>query len=527
MRRKMTRASWGLTPKSSPRALRTEHLKELETWVGGQFAAHSDLRSAMLTVAQYWADEADDAVHATIVFSERETPLWPHLCEWEVEDAEGAVAATNERCTSCGDLGWPPFDDNGDAITAFQSCCREDASQESTMAEAYLPYAIMRRGKDGAIETEIVGGPLRAWLDDDASTRRSTPSTEHDAQTAALFDLVYAAPNDDTPRVVLADHLLGKSDPLGEYVSLALTRKEVALDKDVLDRMSILELENVTRWLGPLADVAPPERAELARGFVRTVAVHLADDAIADRVAEAPEWGTVERLWFLPQSRQRLSPTMRALRSVGPLDAAGVRQLARVDGTLPLERLYVIAENDAMLHELATLELSSLRRLGIGGFPGGVGMGTQEIRNPFTGQMTTIPTRMPSRVLHGPSAFEPLMRAAFWSRLEELVVMSVDPSIITASVQLPESQRPRALTFIGVAPTQEPAGFRLRVSGASAIADMPSVGSETSFAALGAMIAALPASVKSVSFAATRWFAPTEEDLEALSRSAQRAIARA
>ena len=525
MRRKMTRASWGIAPKESPRQLRTEHLTELESYVKEQLALHPEIRSAMLTVAQYWADEADDAVHATVVFSTRETPFWPHRCSWEEEDEDGGpTLSPADQCSSCGDYGWPPFDENGDAIPAFQSCCREDASQESAVAEAYLPYAVVRRGKNDTLETEIVGGPIRAWLDE-VPSRGPTPSKSHDPQTAALFDLVYENPDDDTPRVVLADHLLQRGDPLGEYVSLALTRKEVALEREVLDRMSVLELENLPRWLGPLADVAPPERAELSRGFVRTVGVHLPDDATADRVAAAREWGTVERLWFLPQSVQRLSPTMRALRSVGPLDGLGVKQLARVASKLPLERVYVLAQATAVLDELASLELPRLRRLGIAGAPAGLGSTSRLARNPFTGQMVTLSDTRPGHALLGPSVLEPLMRASFWPRLEELVVMSIEPTVVSAWVEHPAPMRPKALTFVGVAPTHEPAGFRLRVAGDSAIVDVPAIGSETTFADIAQMVAALPRSMK-VSFASTRWLAPTDEDIGALATASNREIAR-
>ncbi len=528
MRRKMTRASWGIAPKESPRQLRTEHLAKFEAYVKEQVALHPEIRSAMLTVAQYWADEADDAVHATVVFSMRETPFWPHRCSWEEDEDDaggGPTLSPADLCSSCGDYGWPPFDENGDAITAFQSCCREDGSQDSAVAEAYLPYAVVRRGKDDTLETEIVGGPIRAWLDE-VPSRGPTPSkAKHDPQTAALFDLVYEDPDDDTPRVVLADHLLQRGDPLGEYVSLALTRKEVALEKDVLDRMSVLELENLPRWLGPLADVAPPERAELSRGFVRTVGVHLPDDAMADRVAAAREWGTVERLWFLPQSVQRLSPTMRALRSVGPIDGVGVKQLAGVASKLPLERVYVLAETAALLEELASLELPRLRRLGIAGAPAGLGSTSRAARNPFTGQMVTLTDTRTGRALLGPSVLEPLMRASFWPRLEELVVMSIEPSVVSEWVDRPASMRPKALTFVGAAPTHEPAGFRLRVADDAAIVDVPAIGSETTFADIAQMVSALPRSMK-VSFASTRGFAPTDEDIGALATASHREIAR-
>lgn len=56
------------------------------------------------------------------------------------------------------------WNDNGEVIPAFAAFCREGAHQEMSIAEAYAPYAILRRcGDDIAIE--IVGQMLRPWLD--------------------------------------------------------------------------------------------------------------------------------------------------------------------------------------------------------------------------------------------------------------------------------------------------------------------------------------------------------------------------
>ncbi len=42
--------------------------------------------------------------------------------------------------------------------------------------------------------------------------------------TRALFAEVYARPDDDAPRLVLADHLLELGDPRGEFLALQLAK---------------------------------------------------------------------------------------------------------------------------------------------------------------------------------------------------------------------------------------------------------------------------------------------------------------
>src|SRR5262249_7590633 len=57
------------------------------------------------------------------------------------------------------------------------------------------------------------------------------------------------------------------------------------------------------------------------------------------------------------------------------------------------------------------------------------------------------------------------------------------------------------------------------------VVDLPAIGSETTLVDVAAMIAALPPAIVHVSFAATRWFTPTPDDLEALGRVSKRTIA--
>ena len=151
--------------------------------VAKKFATHPLLQSATMFVAQYWCDEAYDAVHIELAYSLAADPDIPkytkrrserefeddfdeHL-EWLMEGAEGAAA-----------LKWDPaihgqlwegeypasWDDNGEIISYFAAFTKENGSQEETFAENYLPYAIFRR--DGKhVKSEVVGEMVRPHLD--------------------------------------------------------------------------------------------------------------------------------------------------------------------------------------------------------------------------------------------------------------------------------------------------------------------------------------------------------------------------
>ncbi|MEQ1736993.1 MAG: hypothetical protein ABL886_11400, partial [Rhodoglobus sp.] len=132
-------------------------LQDLERYAKKLFAVKPEIRSVMMSVAQYWSDEADDAVHAFAVASERATPLWPHVCAETAWNEENPEPIAGELCESCGsDLGYFPCDDNGSSIPVFEPYCHEDGSQEESMADNYTPFAIARRTDDG-VAIEFVG----------------------------------------------------------------------------------------------------------------------------------------------------------------------------------------------------------------------------------------------------------------------------------------------------------------------------------------------------------------------------------
>lgn len=129
------------------------------------FEADPEASSLVIAVAQYWCDEADDAVHIEAVPCTSANPTWPQCLDdspfIHVESADGelwhelsprgaALAGWEVR------MGLPQLDENTNAITAFGAYCIEGSHQEMSMAEAYRPYAILRRDGD-TVAVEYVG----------------------------------------------------------------------------------------------------------------------------------------------------------------------------------------------------------------------------------------------------------------------------------------------------------------------------------------------------------------------------------
>lgn len=149
--------------------------------VEANFNKNPQLNSATMLVAQYWDDEASDAVHQRLIYSVLDTPnieaasiaqkdctedvinLLNLSSEYgELEDEVCFIDVTEIEDEDEADSYWWP--DNFHAIPAFAAFCKEDCHQGMDTFEAYTPYAIFRR-RDDDIEIEVVGEMLRPWLD--------------------------------------------------------------------------------------------------------------------------------------------------------------------------------------------------------------------------------------------------------------------------------------------------------------------------------------------------------------------------
>jgi uncharacterized protein (TIGR02996 family) len=121
--------------------------------VSRYFATYERLRSAMLCVAQYWADEADDAVHGRLIVSELFEPVLegvdedkshadPNLPNTYIKRQYGEGSSSDVSLWEAG-AGW---DDNSGAIPLWAAFAPEGGSQEYTaIRESYAPAVMFYR----------------------------------------------------------------------------------------------------------------------------------------------------------------------------------------------------------------------------------------------------------------------------------------------------------------------------------------------------------------------------------------------
>jgi uncharacterized protein (TIGR02996 family) len=129
---------------------------------------------------------------------------------------------------------------------------------------------------------------------------------EDQAAIAGLFAQVYAQPDDDQVRHVLADALIARGDPRGELIQLQL-QPEADHERRT---MQLLQQHGLT-WLGGLRRIVVPVAYE--RGFLAScVVVARPGDALA-----CAEWGTVHTIELTREATGfTLAPSMTALRRI-------------------------------------------------------------------------------------------------------------------------------------------------------------------------------------------------------------------
>ncbi len=373
-------------------------LREFEAYAAKLLEAQASRRSVMLVVAQYWNDGADDEVHARVIVSARDTPVWPHGCDWNSQADGSIVALQGEQCDLCADLQDRYFSLYGtgeDVVPIVELFCREGSNQHMDRDEAYVPYAIARRGADG-VELELVAVPQRP-----ANVVIGTSDAAHepwgDARSRALFEEICRVPGDDGPRAVLSDLLVAArpDDPRGEAIALSLVG---APDTATRVRRDELIAAHIVEWIHPLGAVIPPGCAHFERGFLAGAIVYARDAAAQELVQGASAWGTVEVLRLSPGSLDVLDPAMVALRDVGPLGEDGVSRLCEAAEPWAIERLHVVID----------------------------GAAAQDIVGPLA-RTTTLP-RLRELVLGMPEnevadALTALARAPWWSQLAQLTLV--------------------------------------------------------------------------------------------------------
>lgn len=299
------------------------------------FSERPEVNSVLMAVAQYWADEADDAVHGHLVMSARQTPRWPHRC------GDGPHAGDGDLCSYCcardfddPRARWVSWDENGLAIRCWQAFCHEGATQEEDPNFTSVPVVLARRGMDGAV-LDLVGRTIRPWLDlpttglptwfqqvDTAASLEPVVVPVRSDDEAPFREAIARSPFDDGPRLVFADWLQQREDPLGEFISLSLSPQRTPAT--VARRRALLH-DHAEAWLGPLVHVVSSGSADFSRGLLTKASVCFDESTLG--LASLPQWSTVEHLDFASTSRIAFSEKMTALRSVSGLRREAVGAL--------------------------------------------------------------------------------------------------------------------------------------------------------------------------------------------------------
>jgi len=457
--------------------IRDSYLAQFRATAQGIFAKHPNVRSIVLAVSQYWADEANDAVHDFIVASEREMPLWPHVCNgrW-YDDDNPVVDVPGELCTRCADqllgdrgyLEW--WYDNGDAISAFEAFCHESGSQDQTDAINSLPAAIARRRGD-EIDVALLGPVQRPHSILHGESDAPADLMWFDPRALELYEQVCAAPAEDGPRRVLADYLLEREMPRGELLAHALAGSPTYAELLATDKL---------RWLAPLDGVVPVDTARFDRGFVSDIEMFAVDREHRGH----PGLASVERLYIHHGSASLLDPSMRALRELGPINPAWLEDLVAAPRPWAIETLDVDFSDDGMIAILrAATTLPALRHL--------------IVRGDFTEQ-----------------AARTLASAAWWRQLDRVTIVDDQPL----------AWRDLKVPWVAVRiPCIDPVnadGWELAFGPNNACeVTQRGFSPEATREALQKLLATIP--VRSVKLVASRYYAPSADDAAFLSRDGQ------
>jgi uncharacterized protein (TIGR02996 family) len=131
-----------------------------------------------------------------------------------------------------------------------------------------------------------------------------------------LFDAVWAAPDDDAPRFVLADFLNEHAEPRGEFIALQLARGKVAAA--ARKREKKLLARNKLAWIGAIAPLVQVQDARFERGFI--VGCRLKPHVELEmKLGDHPAWSTIREYTVHPLDvgTNMHLPLARMLRAFG------------------------------------------------------------------------------------------------------------------------------------------------------------------------------------------------------------------
>jgi uncharacterized protein (TIGR02996 family) len=109
----------------------------------------------------------------------------------------------------------------------------------------------------------------------------------------ALYAAVWARPDDDEPRQVLADFLSERGDPRGEFINLQMARHRNEITSDGKRREKELLKLHKKDWLGPISRFIQAYYLRFERGFLVTCQLEHGTEKMTRAELEHPAWSTI------------------------------------------------------------------------------------------------------------------------------------------------------------------------------------------------------------------------------------------
>jgi len=182
------------------------------------------------------------------------------------------------------------------------------------------------------------------------------------ARTAeTLLADIHANPDDDAPRLVLADLLLERGDPRGELIAMQLVRGKRPPSKQEQELLA----KHGKAWLGILAPVLGwrRTRTEFRRGFLAVADIIKSVDRKLIPLYADPMWATVEELRGNWEDALLVNGPFRALRVIErPLHPKLLERLAsRAEPLVRVRQVQVMSGVDDKLVRAAFPNVEVIR----------------------------------------------------------------------------------------------------------------------------------------------------------------------
>lgn len=215
----------------------------------------------------------------------------------------------------------------------------------SAFAAAIIPHAdsrhirLLTRVADTSVKARKQSGPILARLRDETPKWLKTrlakmPKRVRDrSHEDALWSAVYAKPKELTARAVLADALIERGDPRGDFIAAQLAGDTTVPSAELLRSL-----------LGPLFSALRPDTVKFENGFPVSGVMNT---KLTGRQQSASfllrEWITFKSLKYV----ERLGPSLVSLERVEHIDTLALREWSKTRWPIPLRDVTTI-HSDAL-----------------------------------------------------------------------------------------------------------------------------------------------------------------------------------